>query len=58
MKAELSGEIMTELSTLRPKTDSYLTDDNDENKKSNNTKKCVIKRKLKFENYKHWLQTT
>ena len=26
---------------LRPKTNSYLTDDNDENKKLKDTKKCV-----------------
>ena len=35
-----------------------LTDDSDENKKAKGTKKCVIKRKLKFEGYKHCLEAT
>ena len=34
---------------------SYLTDDNNENEKKG-TKKCVIKQKLKFEDYKHYLE--
>ena len=33
MKNGLSGKIMTEFAALRPNTYSYLTDDNDENKK-------------------------
>ena len=33
---------------LGAKTYSYLTDDGGENKKAKGTKKCVIKRKLKF----------
>ena len=33
MKGELSGETMAEFATFRPKTYSYLTDVNDENKK-------------------------
>ena len=37
---------------------SFLTDDNDENKKTERYKKCVIKQKLKFENYKHCLEGT
>ena len=32
MKNELSGKTMAEFSALRPKTYSYLTDDNNENK--------------------------
>ena len=44
MKDELGGEIITEFVTLRPKTYSYLTDDNKEDKKAKGTKKCVIKR--------------
>ena len=35
---------------LRLKAYIYLTDDSDEKKK--NTKKCVIKQKLKFKDYK------
>ena len=43
---------------LRPKTYSYLIDDGDENKKVKGTKKCAIKRKLKFEDYKRCLGAT
>ena len=46
---------MEEFCSLRPKTDSYLIDDNSEVKKSKGTKKCVIKRQLMFENYKDCL---
>ena len=37
---------------------SYLIDDNDENKKSKDTKTCVLKLKLKVEDYKHCLEPT
>ena len=50
MKDELGGKIMTELVALRAKTYSYLMDDNIEVKKGKGTKKCVIKRILKFLN--------
>ena len=36
---------------FRPKIYSYLKDSNDKCKKAIGTKKCVIKRKLKFEYY-------
>ena len=39
---------MTTFAALRPKTCSYLTDDNTENKKAKGSKKGVAKRKLKF----------
>ena len=55
MKDELGGKIMTEFVTLRPKTYSYLTDDCEEDKKAKGTKKCVIKRRLKFSDYKDCL---
>ena len=35
---------------------SYLKDNNDEDKKAKGTKKCVIKRKLKFQDYKNCLE--
>ena len=34
------------------------TDDNNENKKENAKKKCVIKRKLKFKSYEDCLEAT
>ena len=41
---------------LREKAYRYLKDNNDEDKKSKDTKKCVIKRKLKFQDYKNCLE--
>ena len=55
MKDELGRKIMTEFVALRPKTYSYLTDDCKKDKKANGTKKCVIKRRLKFNDYKDCL---
>ena len=52
MKDELGGKIMTELVGLRAKTYSYLVDDDCESKKARGTKKCVIKRILRFQDYK------
>ena len=49
---------MTKFATLRRKTQSYLTDDSDENKITKGTKKCVIKRNVKFEDYKNSLEAT
>ena len=55
MKDELGGKIITEFVTLRPKTYSYLTDDGKEDKKAKGTKKCVIKRMIKFNDDKNCL---
>ena len=52
MKDELGRKIMTECVALRPKNFSYLTDDCEEDKKSKGTKKCVTKRRLKFNDHK------
>ena len=38
MKDELGKKIMTEFASLRPKTYVYLTDNNNENKKTKHTK--------------------
>ena len=52
---------MTEFVALRPKTYAYqiydYNDDDDDNKlkKAKGTKKCVIKRELKFNDYKDCL---
>ena len=63
-KDDLGGKIMQEFCTLRAKTYAYLIngykdDDYDKekiiNKKAKGTKKCVIKRRLMFENYKDCL---
>ena len=56
MKDELGEQIMKELFGLRAKTYNYLKDNNDENKKAKDTKKCVIKRKLRFENYRNCIE--
>ena len=58
MRDELGGKIMTKFVALRAKTYSYLLDDSSEDKKAKDTKKCGIKRKLKFENYKNCLEAT
>ena len=58
MKDKLGGKIMTKFVGLRVKTYSYLIDDGREDKKAKGTKKCVIKKKLKFENYKNCLEAT
>ena len=55
MKDELGENIMTELAALRPKTYSYLMDDGRNDKKARGTKKCVIKQRLKFNDYKKCL---
>ena len=51
MKDKLGGKILMEFVALRPKTYSYLTDDNNNVKKAKGTKKCVMKRILKFNDY-------
>ena len=55
MKDELGGKIITEFVTLRPKTYSFLADDGKEDKKAKGTKKCAIKKMIKFNDYKKCL---
>ena len=55
MKDELGGEIFTEFIALRPKTYSYLTDNGKIDKKTKGTKKCIIKKMIKFDDYKKCL---
>ena len=55
IKDELRGKRITEFVTLRPKTYSYLTDDGKEDKKAKGTKKCIIKKMIKFNDYKKCL---
>ena len=56
MKDESGRQIMKEFVGLRAKKYSYLQDNNNEDKKAKGTKKCVIKEKLKFQDYKNCLQ--
>ena len=56
MKDEAGGQIMKEFVGLRAKTYSYLKDNNNEDKKTKDTIKCVIKRKIKFQDYKNCLE--
>ena len=52
MKREVGGKIMKEFAALGAKRYSYFTTNNDEDRKEK-TKKCFIKRKLQFEDYKN-----
>ena len=54
-KDELGGKIIAEFVGLRPKTYAYLMDDSNEHKKGKGTKRCVIKQKTMFGNYKNCL---
>ena len=54
-KDELGGKIMKELVALRAKTCAYLTDDDGEETKFKETKKCVIKGELMLKDYKDCL---
>ena len=47
---------MKEFAALRAKKIHLLTENSDEDKKAKGTKKCVTKRKLKFEDYKNCLE--
>ena len=55
IKDELGGKIITEVVALRPKTYTYLMDDDSDRKKAKGTRKCVTKQKLMFENYRDCL---
>ena len=50
MKDQLGKIVMKISVVLRAKTYSYLIDDDTENKKAKETKKCVRQRNFKFEN--------
>ena len=52
------GKIMAKFVGLRAKTYSYLIDDGSEDEKAKGIKKCVIKIKLKFENYENCQEGT
>ena len=52
MKDELGGDIITEFVALRSKAYSYIKNDFIEMKKAKGTKKCVVNKMLRFEDYK------
>ena len=52
MKDELARKIMRKFAGHRPKTYFYLIDDGSGDKIAKGIKMCVIKRRLKFEDYK------
>ena len=56
MRDELISTMMKEVVRLRTKIYCYLTSNNYEDKKAKDTKKGVIKRKFKFEDYKKCLE--
>ena len=56
IRDELGRTIMTKFDNFMTKTYSYLIDDGSGDKKAKETKKYVIKRILKFDNYKNCLQ--
>ena len=58
MEDESGGKIIIEFIGLKAKTFSYLIRNGSEYKKEKGIKKCVIKRKLKFENYKNCFEKT
>ena len=55
MKDELGGKIMTEFVALRSKLYAYGKLDGAEDKKYKGIKKCVVKKKLDFNDYKKCL---
>ena len=58
MNDELGGKFKAKFVGLRATIYNYLIDEGSEDKKPKGTKKCVIKRKRKFENYKSCLEAT
>ena len=54
-KDESGGKIITEFVAFRPKAYAYLDDYGNDHKKVKGTKKCVIKQKLMFQNFKDCL---
>ena len=56
MKEELGRKIIAEFLRFRPKTYSYLIDNGSDYRKVKGTKKCIIKRRRKFQGYKKCLK--
>ena len=58
LKDYLGWKLMSKFVGIRATTCTYLIHDGSEDKKAKGIKKCAIKRKLKFENYKNYLEAT
>ena len=50
-KEELGGKIIIEFCALRAKAYAYRLDDDTEMKRAKGTKKCIVKREIRFKNY-------
>ena len=57
MNDELSGVIMNKFLDLHPAMSSYLKDNDKEGNKAKGTKKCIIRHRAKFEDYKNSFKT-
>ena len=55
MKDELGGRVMTEFVALSAKLYMYRTPSGGEDKKCKGVKKCMVKKTLDFDDYKHCL---
>ena len=53
MKDELGGKDKAKSVGLRLKACSYIIDDGSGDRKAKGTKKCIIKQRLRFEDYKY-----
>ena len=57
MKDELGDKIMTEFIGLRPKMYAYRKIGGEVDKRCKGTKKCVVKKRISFEDYKNYYET-
>ena len=55
MKDELGGKIMTEFIALRPKMYAYKKLDEKVTKRCKGTKKCIVKKRISFDDFKDCL---
>ena len=58
MKDELDKKFMKVFVGMRAKAQNYLIDDRSQDKKGKSSKRCVIKRRLKFGNDRNCLEAT
>ena len=56
MKDELGGKMIIKFVGLRAKTYNYFINEVGEDKKAKGAKTCVIKKQLKFKNYKNYVE--